>query len=63
MLWLFILTVLLPIEMSHSGSISPNLTEITWCHAVNSQKELNDALKSQWNLLETRVIRLKSQLI
>lgn len=42
------------INMGDCGD-SVNLTEITWCHAVNSQKELKDALKS-------RLYSLKSNL-
>lgn len=57
MLWSFILTVVLAVKMSHCGD-SSNLTEITWCHAVNSQKLLNDALKSEY----TYSLEFKSRL-
>lgn len=47
MLWVFFIVIVLStVDMGHCGD-SVNLTEITWCHAVNSQKELKDALTSQ----------------
>lgn len=50
MFWLFFLAVALPIDMGHCA----NLTEITWCHAVNSQKELKEALISQWRIIQPK---------
>ncbi|XP_055849073.1 protein FAM151B isoform X2 [Episyrphus balteatus] len=33
-----------------------NLTSITWAHAVNSQKELDDALKSDIDMIEADIV-------
>lgn len=52
MLWVFFIAIVMSINMGDCGD-SVNLTEITWCHAVNSQKELKDALKSRLNSLKS----------
>lgn len=50
MLWFFFIAIVMSINMGDCVD-SANLTEITWCHAVNSQKELKDALNSQLHSL------------
>lgn len=50
---LFLLMLAVPIKMSYC-QISGNLTEITWRHAVNSQKGLKDALKSQLKIKSSK---------
>lgn len=63
MLWLFSIAVVIStIDMGHCGD-GVNLTEITWCHAVNSQKELKDALKSQFfNLFVYKITNFEFRL-
>ncbi|XP_011180365.1 protein FAM151B isoform X2 [Zeugodacus cucurbitae] len=42
------------IKMTLSDKV--NLTAITWAHAVNSQKELNEALNSDINMIEADIV-------
>ncbi|XP_053959730.1 protein FAM151B [Anastrepha ludens] len=44
----------LPIIMPINEKV--NLTAITWAHAVNSQKELNEALESDINMIEADIV-------
>lgn len=42
MLWLFVLAIIVPINMSTCENT--NLAAIRWAHAVNNQKLLKEAL-------------------
>ncbi|XP_019895288.2 protein FAM151B isoform X2 [Musca domestica] len=41
---------------TRSGESATNLTALTWAHAVNSQKELTDALQSDIDMIEADIV-------